>query len=99
MFWNKCDLNMCYIKGAPRKGQKEDSMKKVTVELTYSEVKTIYKALNALLRQDREQMKRDLLSEGAKKNLEHEIETCMILTDFDGESYKAFAEAHKQEER
>lgn len=43
-------------------------------------------------------MKRDLLSEGAKKNLEHEIETCMILTDFDGKAYKAFAEAHKQED-
>lgn len=70
-------------------------MKKVTIELTYGEIDAIYRALNVLLKRDKEQMKRDLLSEGTKKNLEHEMETCMILLDFGGAVYEAWKDAYE----
>lgn len=72
-------------------------MKNVTIELTYGEIKTIYRALNVLLASDKEQLQRKLWSEGAKKNIEHEMETCMELLDFDGTVYEAWKEAHKEE--
>lgn len=69
-------------------------MKKVTIELTHGEIKTIYKALNVLLKRDKELMRREVLSAGAKKNLDHEMETCMIMLDFDGAVYEAWKEAY-----
>ena len=69
-------------------------MKTTTITLTETEVRTVYKALKALLEQNRKQVKRDLLSEGAKKNLELEMERCMILLDFDGEVFEAWKRMH-----
>lgn len=68
-------------------------MKKVTIELTYGEINTIYRALNVLLASDKEQLQRKLWCEKVKKNFESEIETCMILLDFDGAVYEAWKEA------
>ena len=70
-------------------------MKKVTIELTYGEIETIYRALNVLLASDKEQLQRKLWSEEAKKNLELEMEICMILLDFDGAVYEAWKEAYE----
>lgn len=71
-------------------------MKKVTIELTCSEVKAIYRALGILKRWDEEQLQRDLLGEETKKRCEMEMETCMILLDFDGAVYEAWKEAQKE---
>lgn len=70
-------------------------MKKVTIELTYGEINTIYRALNVLLASDKEQLQRDLIGEETKKRWEREIETCMILLDFDGAVYEAWKEAYE----
>lgn len=70
-------------------------MKKVTIELTYGEIGTIYRALNVLLVSDKEKLQRNLLSKEAKKNFESEVERCMILLDFDGAVYEAWKEAHE----
>lgn len=70
-------------------------MKNVKIELTYDEVKTIYKSLGVLKRFDEEQTQRELFSKGAKKNLDMEIEKCMELLRVGGKVYKAWEEAHK----
>ncbi len=73
-------------------------MKYVTLKLTYSEVKTVYKALEFLLDWDKGRLHADVDSEETKKNFEEEMERCMILLDFDGAVYEAWKEAHKEEE-
>lgn len=70
-------------------------MKKVTIELTYGEINTIYRALNVLLASDKEKLQRNLLSKEAKKIFESEVERCMILLDFDGAVYEAWKDAYE----
>ncbi len=73
-------------------------MKKVTIELTYGEINTIYRALNVLLASDKEQLQSKLWCEEVKKNFESEMERCMILLDFDGAVYEAWKEAYEEED-
>lgn len=68
-------------------------MKNITIELTYDEVKTIYRALGVLKAWDEEQLQRKLYCKKIKENLAEEIETCMELLEFDGKVYKACKEA------
>ena len=65
-------------------------MKNVKIELTFEEVRTVYRALNMLKVCDEEQKQRDLLSEGTKKRIEREINMCGILIDIGGKVFSAW---------
>lgn len=63
-------------------------MKTQTIKLTDTEVKTVSKALQLLKDWDEVHLKMYLYSDEEKRALDEEIETCMIIFDFELAQYK-----------
>lgn len=80
--------NICYIKSAPRKGQKENNMK-TTIELNYVEVKVIYRALRYY------KMKKQ---NSELPSIQATVDVADELTSWDGKVYNAWADVHRDED-